>query len=122
MAKRKNDLILIGAACLLALLLWLGVSLFKGQGAEVVITVNGEQWGRYSLSEDATVVIENGEHSNTLIISGGKARVDDASCPDKLCVKMGEAEFSGQSIICLPNKVVIEIVGGKSGGEDAVAR
>jgi hypothetical protein len=36
--------------------------------------------------------------------------VEEASCPDGLCKSMGRISMSGQSIICLPNKVVIEIL------------
>ena len=37
-----------------------------------------------------------------------------AKCPDKLCVHQGRISKAGQSIICLPNKIIVEIVGKKS--------
>ena len=45
------------------------------------------------------------------MIRDGGARIEEASCPDRLCVGMGVIRRAGQSIICLPNQVVVEIVG-----------
>ena len=107
----------MAAAALLA-----GVSLLKTEGTFALVTVDGEERGRYPLSENAEVEIGDGEHYNLLVIKDGAAEVIDADCPDKLCVNMGEIRYSGQSIICLPHKTVVEIIDGERGGEDVVAR
>jgi hypothetical protein len=46
---------------------------------------------------------------NTLVIEGGRARIEAADCPDKLCVKQRAISKAGESIICLPHKLVIRI-------------
>ena len=51
----------------------------------------------------------NGEGYNLLVIEGGKAFVKSASCPDGICSSHRAVSKDGESIICLPNKVVIEI-------------
>ena len=43
-----------------------------------------------------------------------------ASCPDNLCVHQGKINKKGQSVICLPNRIIIEIKGQKP-KVDAVA-
>ena len=49
--------------------------------------------------------------------------MEDADCPDRLCVKQGRIKKVGESIVCLPHKVVIEIVGEKEeAGVDAVTQ
>ena len=48
------------------------------------------------------------------MIRDGKADVTEADCPDKLCVLQGKISRSGQTIICLPNKTMVTIKGGKS--------
>jgi hypothetical protein len=48
--------------------------------------------------------------TNLLIIQDGEAWVEEASCPDGLCKNMGKISQVGQSVICLPNKVVVEIL------------
>jgi len=49
---------------------------------------------------------------SAVFIEGGEAYLKEADCPDGLCVGMGKISRSGQSIICLPHKVVVDIVGG----------
>ena len=79
----------------------------------VKVSMNNEVYGTYDLYKDQTIEITDGENHNLLVIEDGKAYVDEANCPDKLCKNMGKISTSGQSIICLPHKVVIEIVGEK---------
>jgi len=59
--------------------------------------------------------------TNIILVKDGTICVKSATCPDKLCVKQGEISFGGESVICLPNKVVIEVTG-KSQDVDAVSR
>ena len=62
------------------------------------------------------------EGKNQLVIADGTARIETADCPDERCVQMGRISRSGQSIICLPHQVVVEIQGGKEAETDAVAQ
>lgn len=45
-----------------------------------------------------------------LIISDGKADMESADCPNQICVHHGAISHTGETIVCLPNRVVIEIV------------
>lgn len=109
---KKNDLILIIFLTLTSVGMLIGISLFSKKGATVVVSVDGKEVASFPLDED-TVYNIGGYHGgeNILEVKDGKAHLTDASCPDKLCVSMGYINKSGQSIICLPNKVVIEIKG-----------
>lgn len=82
---------------------------------------DGQEIGAYSLLEDQTVFIpwEN-ENYNLLFISGGEASISDADCPDGLCVKARSISKSGESIICLPHKLVVQIESKEEGALDAV--
>ena len=108
----KNDLILIIFLVLVSAVMLIGISLFSKKGTTVVVSVDGKELASFPLDED-TVYNISGYHGgeNILEIKDGKAQLTDASCPDKLCVNMGYISNTGQSIICLPNKVVIEIKG-----------
>jgi hypothetical protein len=108
-SKAKNDMIFI--AVLLALILAFGgfYILSRGEGDTVRVTVGGELYGEYPLSQDTTVEIRNGENLNLLIIEGEKARVETASCPDGICVSHKPISRDGESIICLPNEVVVSV-------------
>ncbi len=122
MKKRKNDIILLAAVIIIAALIWLYTSMTQNNGAYAVVTVDGAVYGTYPLDTDTEIRIGDDEHFNILVIKDTKAEITEASCPDKLCVKQGTAEYDGQSIICLPNKVVVEIRGGEQSDYDAVAK
>ena len=123
MKKIRNDILLGAGVVALAAVLYLAFLFFQAPGGEVVVQVNGTEWGRYALKDDCRVVIpgiENG--SNVLMISNGTAWMVQASCPDKLCVKSGKIQSQGETIVCLPNRVVVTIEGKQAGKADAMAR
>lgn len=124
MAKRfgKSDawLLVILAVVLLAVcLLFYG---FGGKkGACVTVTVAGELYGTYPLEQDAVVEIKiDGNVTNRLEIKDGAADVTDASCPDKLCVHQKSISKTNETIVCLPNKVVVEIMDGEASDLDSM--
>lgn len=85
----------------------------KENGAFVRITIDGQLYGTYSLDKERTVEIVIGETvTNVLKIQGGEAKMISANCPDKLCVHQRAIENRRETIVCLPNKVVAEVVGG----------
>jgi hypothetical protein len=91
-----------------------------GSRLEIRVTASGKQVLTHPLDEgpvELTVKGSNGE--SYLEIAGGRVRMVDSACPDKLCVKRGWISSPGQSIVCLPNRVVIEVVSG-DGGPDVV--
>ena len=115
---KKNDVILIAVLLVVALLVAGGMRIWQMNNtkdtANVVVTIDGEVYGTYPLSEDRTERIELPDGSyNILIISGGYADVTEASCPDQICVKHNHIRYSKESIVCLPNKVVVTVEGGK---------
>ena len=113
---KKNDVILIAVLLVAALLTAGGMRIWQMNNtkdtANVVVTIDGEVYGAYPLSEDRTERIELPDGSyNTLIISDGYADVSEASCPDQICVKHNHIRYSKESIVCLPNKVVVTVEG-----------
>ena len=107
--RLRNDLILVSVLLIGALVMFF---VFKGSlktGNKAVITVNGEKVSFFSLNEEKkeTVKTENG--ANTVEIKDGKVSVTDADCPDKICVEHRPISKVGETIICLPHKLVVEI-------------
>lgn len=92
---------------------------FWGQpvGNQVVIRVDGQVYGVYSLKEDQTISLED---ICDVVIESGCVFVRNPSCPDHLCEQMGKISTVGNSIVCLPNHLLIQITG--EGGVDAVTR
>ena len=122
--KTKNDLLLIGGALVLALVAYLIMTFFQGQAthnAKAVVTIDGKLYGSYCLAEDTIEKIELPDGSyNMLEIKEGKADITEASCPDGICVNHRAVSKQSQSIVCLPNKVVVEIESGEEPELDAV--
>ena len=84
---------------------------FSGTGQTAVILQDGKEICRVDLSrvtESYTIPLDG----NTILVEPGAVCMQSASCPDKLCIKQGTLHSVGR-IVCLPNRVVIEIVGGK---------
>ena len=95
----------------------------KSNGAKVQITVDGVLYGTYSLDENQEIPIEtNGVITNILIIKDGMADMTEADCPDKLCVHQRAISKTGETIVCLPNKVVVEVLGSEESELDSVAK
>lgn len=112
---KKADLILLG--CVLAVGMILGIVLFftRSAGAQVQIRVDGKVIKTFPLSVDHAYTIEGADGGiNKLIISDGTACISEADCPDGLCVNMGKIHYNGESIICLPHKTVVEVIGGEN--------
>ena len=106
------------AVCGAALLIWHGTA---DKGDIAVVTVDGREVGAYPLSEDTEVTIVGVGGENVLKISGGMADITDADCPDKICADHRPIENAGETIVCLPHKVVVKIVSEKDDGVDMAA-
>ena len=115
---KKNDILLAIGIILIAgaflLMFWKIGSLDVGN---VTVTMNGELVGTYSLKKDQEIPI--GE-TNYLVIEDGQADMIKADCPDQICVNHKPISRNGETIVCLPNKVIVEVVGGEEADVDAV--
>lgn len=118
--KYKRDVIVILSLLAVSLLSLLLVFLFSKSGEAVTVSVDGEYLGTYSLLIDKEIPLADGK--NILKIEGGKAFMTTADCPDRVCVNTGKISKVGQSIICLPNKVTITVIGNSTSGVDLESR
>ena len=116
--KTKNDIILAVIVIAVAAVGLLLLNVFKTEGSFAVVKIDGKETARYPLSVNTDVVIETGDNGkNTLVIENNKAFMKDANCPDKICEGHSKISYKGETIVCLPHKVVIEIVAEDSENE-----
>lgn len=116
--KLRNDLILGAIVIAVALIGLFLLNFFKVQGDFAVVKIDGEETSRYPLSVNTEVVIETGDNGkNTLVIEDGNAFIKEANCPDKVCQGHSKIFYEGETIVCLPHKIVIEIVANDSDDE-----
>lgn len=83
-------------------------------GNRVVVTIDGTDYGSYSLNEDQTITIETEYGRNVFSIREGRVVMDMADCPDGICTKHDAISGLHETIVCLPNKFVLTIDGKKS--------
>ena len=118
----RNDIIFIAALLVIVAAIGGGFFLLRPEGSTVTATVDGVTYGTYSLSVDTVVDIQTGDGQlNRLVIQDGKAYVETATCPDGICASHRSISRRGESIVCLPHKVVITITDGQDDGPDVVA-
>ena len=96
----------------------------KEGGTLARVTLDGQLVQEFDLSvqERQTLALrdEQGAVHNLIEVEPGRIRMAQASCPDQVCVNQGWISDSALPIVCLPNKVVIEITGGEGGLDAAV--
>lgn len=111
---KKGDLIIL---CIL-LLLGGGILFYqhinKETGEQVVVTVDGKEYKVLDLNKDQEVKIESKDgHYNVLVIKDGKADMTEADCKNQVCVKENPISHIGESISCLPHRVIVKVVARK---------
>lgn len=107
-----NDILLCIGILAVALIAFLVFKATMEDGKIVTVSINGTETQGYSLSIDSENMItsgKNGEFQNMLVIKDGKAYVREANCKDKICVSHRKISKVGETIVCLPHKVVISI-------------
>lgn len=120
---KKNDIILILVVLILAGGTFLWMSLSGGEtGAKAFVYVDGEVQATYDLKTEGEFEIVTDQGKNILVIRDGEADMTEADCPDGLCVKQHAISKTGETIVCLPHKVVIEVEGAQESELDAITR
>ncbi|MCX7883047.1 MAG: NusG domain II-containing protein [Brevinematales bacterium] len=104
----------MGFFLVLALVGWSG-----GEGSWVEIRIEGRRY-RYPLGDDRVMVWQSTHGKGKIEIKKGKVRMLESDCPDHICVKKGWIFRKGDAIICMPNHVVVEILGETKGEWDGV--
>lgn len=119
-SKIKKDIVLIIIIVLIALFSFLIIHFFmKKDGSMVVIRVNGDIQYKESIYQKKELIIDGYQEGyNRVVIEDGKVYMADANCPDKLCEHMGKISKTGENIVCMPHRVVVEIVGDGKGESD----
>lgn len=110
----KKDLLFIAAILLAAGLAFL---FFRPQPSESLsraeISVDGETVMELDLSEDQVLTVDGaGGGYNRIQVRDGAVSVLEASCPDKVCVHTGTVRYPGETIVCLPNRMIITVIQG----------
>lgn len=121
--KIKRDIMLISTLIIVCVAAFLIINfVVKKDGITAAVKVDGNIVYMLPLDKNASVTVEGYQGgSNTVVIENGTVYMKDADCPDKLCEKTGKISKNGETIVCLPHRVVVEIQGGE-GNVDSLVR
>ena len=120
---KKLDIAIVAVMLCIAALSFLCLKYAVGQGNYVTISVDSKTVCSLPLSENTKYdVVKDSKVTNTVVIENGFAYVDYADCPDKICSKHKKINRSGESIVCLPNKVVVTVCNENNQEVDGVAK
>lgn len=113
---KKWDIVLVIVLMVLSLLpegilMWSGADVQRG-GTVAVVQVQGRVYREIPLSEHQgtdTFTIRTDEGYNTVVVTEQAIGIVEADCPDKICIHEGFISNPGETTVCLPHKVMIEI-------------
>lgn len=115
---KKGDYILLAVLLCVCTVCFVCIHYFVPTGNTAVITVDNKQVHTMKLTDNAEYnVVINDTVANTVVVENGYVYVKAASCPDKICQHHKKINKKGESIVCLPNKMVVRINGADSNEE-----
>lgn len=92
----------------------------RGETSSFIIVTPDDERIVLRAEVDTVIAVESAVGPMEIAISGGKAHVERASCPNKICVSMGEIHNPGSSLICAPGRTAVICIGEEE--FDAVTR
>ncbi len=93
------------------------IQLIQDRGHVCTITINDKEMYRLSLYEDKEIHVRGPIGETRIMVENGSVWITDAPCPQKICQKMGKINRTGEMIVCIPNKVIIQV---ESGDDQAI--
>ncbi|WBW50560.1 NusG domain II-containing protein [Peptoniphilus equinus] len=111
--KKGDFLVVFGILVTALTITWFGQNTLVASTAnDVVVQVDGKQVGRYSIkdNEGKTIEINNKYGHNAFVIENGKVHMSHSDCRDQLCMHMPAISKSNETIVCLPNRLVLTVL------------
>lgn len=106
---RLDKFLAVGLTLLVLLSSWL---LFGRQpGARLLVDSEGQTVFSAPLSDARQFTIDGPLGATRLQVANGGVRVLSSPCPQKICIGLGEARRAGDLLACVPNRIVVRIVG-----------
>lgn len=105
---KKGDILFIILTLVIAVLLLFFISK-RMPGEYAIVTVDGKT-EKYSLNNNCVLKFRNNNgKENVVVIQEHQVYMQEASCPDQICVRHKAISKNGETIICLPNGLFVEI-------------
>lgn len=108
--KKKDFILIFIILIVIAVTFGINQLINAKDGEKIEIYVDNKLYKTYDIDDEDEIKIESNEGYNVIKIHDHGVEIDEASCPDKVCVHEGFITKPSESIVCLPNKVHIKIV------------
>ncbi|MBP5414106.1 MAG: NusG domain II-containing protein [Lachnospiraceae bacterium] len=119
----KHDLILLAMFILIAAILVFIINRTDEiKGDYVFITLDNSEYARIPLNKDTVLSIDSDKGKNTVVVSDKEVYVESADCPDQICVDHAHIMYEGETIVCLPHRLIIKIVSEEGSETDAISQ
>ncbi|MBQ8412502.1 MAG: NusG domain II-containing protein [Lachnospiraceae bacterium] len=106
----KGDIILLAVVIVVCVTIAVLHIVKRDKGLRAEISVDGEVVKSIELQDNTEYEVVTDMGTNLIVVKDGKLTVETADCPDKVCVNHKPISLTGETIICLPHKLVIEVV------------
>lgn len=121
---KKGDYIVIALILILSSTIYFNTKskLVETNSKIVVVSVDGKEFARYTLgdTDDNVYTIDSEYGHNVFKVTSDGVHMVESDCKDQICVHQGHITKTGESIICLPNRLVISIEGTNDDNADEV--
>ncbi|HAX74193.1 MAG TPA: hypothetical protein DCY20_11785 [Firmicutes bacterium] len=119
---KKLDMYIVLGVLVMAGIMFTVFNLQPSDHAEVVVSVRGEEYERVAIDgREHVIEIVTETGYNKIVVDEHGVHVEVADCPDHDCMEIGTISKVGQSIICAPNYIVIQIMGNADAEMDSMA-
>lgn len=108
----KLELKGVGVFILIACAVLVGIGIYRSiDGRQPVVNVeqNRETIAVLSLNKNTRKTIKNHYGTNVIVVKDGKANVVKADCKNQICVHSRAISEKGETIVCLPHKLVLTV-------------
>lgn len=118
---KKADVILAVLLIAVGIIMSYVLSFGQSSGDTLSIRVDGKLFGTYSLLEDREIDIQRDAYINKVTIKNGTVSMNFSNCHGQDCVQQHAISRTGETIVCLPHKVFLEI-SGRTSEYDTISR
>jgi hypothetical protein len=110
-ATRLGDWLLIAVLLAGAAMAQLHLVRAGTEGETAEVFVDGELRARIALDHPGSTEVAGRLGPVELVVEGGTIRVAAAPCPHKVCIRMGRKGAAGDTIVCVPSRLLVRITG-----------
>ena len=111
---KKADIVLTFALIVIGLIMTWYFTTGGSDPLELKVTVNGQVYGTYDLNSNRKITIKQKGHINKITIHNNNVSMSFSDCHGQDCVRSHSISQTCEQIVCLPNKVILEIEGGEA--------